>query len=1100
MMFSIAWLADPTKVHDRRLPARSDHRWFANLAQARRGQSSFVHDLSGQWDFRFFRSFSFLPEGAALPRLADEPGWESILVPGHLQTQGYDRNRYTNTQYPWDGWEALETGDVPQLHNPVGVYRKIFTAPPKQASASRMRLHFAGAEAALAVWLNGQWVGYSTDSFTPAEFDVTALLQPGENTLLVAVFMWHAGSWLEDQDFFRFSGLHRPVYLLEVPENHVEHLQTTVSLSSDFATASVSVRVSGVEPQYVQAYLEDAAKVRYPLQFAESQQAFTTVVDHPHLWSAEDPYLYDLVLEVAAQSGGISEVVYEKVGLRSFEIRDGLMLLNGKRLVFKGVNRHEFGPTGRAVSPQLTTRDLLALKALGVNAVRTSHYPNSSHFYAECDRLGLYVIDEMNLESHGEWDRLRFENLPVEQAVPGDNPLWLPTLLDRAESMLKRDRNHPSVLLWSCGNESFGGTDLLQVANYFRSADSRPVHYEGTFWDPRYPETTDVFSSMYVPAAEIATYLSSHRDKPYIVCEYAHAMGNSFGAVDKYLDLAERDPLFHGGFIWDFADQAVLATNAAGQEYWAYGGDSGEAPHDGEFCGNGIFFADHSPTPKAQEVKALYAPFQLAVSATHVKVSNQLLFTASQAYLCQVTLAKNGLPLATTCLETRVLPGETVEYELPAAVRLPLEVGLLPSGAFLEPTSLLEAPDPAAEYTLTVSMLDPLPREWAAVGAEVAFGQSTFRYRPAGEGYELWQVPPAGSATALEWVRNSAQLPIEFPTATETQAPAAGGSRSPATWGNQSPATEVSAVAPASGALRVVEGIHNIGVHGPQFSMLFSKIYGGPVSYRFGEVGRGPDSGRQLLAVPPRPCFWHAPTSNEKGWNSAFHDGQWLLASRYATAVAGENPLVSYNATSAVLRYRYDLPTSPPSQAEVFYRVDVSGRVEVTTEVHPGAGLADLPEFSVLLAAPADLQYLRWYGDGPEECYVDRRVGARLGIYDSTVAAQQTPYLRPQEAGNHTSVRWAEVVDATGAGLRFDAGENPFGMEFSALPFSPFEVENARHQYELPPVAYTWLRPALMRRGVGGDNSWGARTHPEYCLPAGVPLRFTFAFQGVLSK
>ncbi|MDO5061004.1 MAG: glycoside hydrolase family 2 TIM barrel-domain containing protein [Actinomycetaceae bacterium] len=1066
MSFTLQWLSQPTKIHDQRLPAHSDHRWFANWEECQQQASSFEHDLNGTWDFRYYPSPAFLPEDVPLASLAEESTWESIVVPGHLQLQGYDRNRYTNTQYPWDGWEELQPGQAPALHNPVGVYRRTFECPQQVHADSQMRLRFEGAESALAVWLNGEWVGYSTDSFTPAEFAVTDLLVPGTNTLLAVVFMWHAGSWLEDQDFFRFCGLHRPVSLIEVPQKHVEHLKTEVVLAPDFSFADVFVDLTVADPAGVSARLEDHLGNSFALEYQPETQRFYCQVAAPRLWSAEDPYLYQLLVSVFHADGTLSEVICEKVGMRRFEIAAGLMLLNGRRLVFKGVNRHEFGPAGRVVPKALTTQDLLALKAIGVNAVRTSHYPNSSHFYAECDRLGLYVIDEMNLESHGEWDRLRLENLPLEQAVPGDNPIWLPTLLDRAESMLKRDLNHPCILLWSCGNESYGGSNLLKVADYFRNADSRPVHYEGTFWDPRYPETTDVFSSMYVPAAEIEAYLATHRDKPYIVCEYAHAMGNSFGAVDKYLDLAQRDPLFHGGFIWDFADQAVLAKNAAQETYWAYGGDSGEAPHDGEFCGNGIFFADHSPTPKVQEVKALYAPFRISVTQDSVQITNDMLFTASSNYLCGVTLAKNGIKIASAQLVTDILPGETAHYALPTEVAIPV----------------FEVEEPAAEYTLTVSIADSVAHEWAEAGTEVAFGQATFRYLPTVAGkVELTKVTVPGSSEALELIKASAtDAPSDFLQLKAVRGPLDAGT---------------------AGALRVVEGVHNIGVHGPQFSMLFSKIYGGPVSYRFGDVGRGPDSGRQLLAVPPRPCFWHAQTSNEKGWNSTAVDGQWLLASRYATvASATENPLVSYDAHQATIRYRYELPTSPVSQAEVVYQVTSSGRVEVTLEVTPGTGLTDMPEFGMLLAAPADLQRLHWYGDGPDECYVDRRNGARLGIFTDSVQRQHTAYLRPQESGNRTGVRWVEVLDEDGSGLRFDSCASLFGMEFSAQPWSPFEVENARHDFELPQSTYTWLRPALMRRGVGGDNSWGARTHPEYCLPAGVPLRFTFAFQGVLSK
>ncbi|EEH64565.1 Beta galactosidase small chain [Gleimia coleocanis DSM 15436] len=1048
MTFTLDWLREPTRIFDNRLEAHSDHRWFVSEAESHTKVSSFDHDLSGTWDFRYYPTFTALPHPEDLSQLATLTEWEQIPVPGHLQMHGYDRNRYVNTQYPWDGWENLEVGDLPSLHNPVGVYRRRFTRPEQVATDSRFRLVFEGAESAVAVWLNGKWVGYATDGFTPSAFDVTDLLVDGQNTLLAVVFMWHSGSWLEDQDFFRFAGLHRPVWLLEVPATHVEHLTIRADLNDDFTHATVRVRVEGVAAESITAVLR-SSDTDLELSFNTDEKVFEGALDNPRLWSAEDPFLYDLTLTVRNVNGEITEVIPQKLGVRRFEIKDSLLLINGQRLVFKGVNRHEFGPNGRVVSDDMTTRDLLALKNIGCNAVRTSHYPNSSHLYAECDRLGLYVIDEMNLESHGVWDKLRFYGLPDTEAVPGDFPQWLPTLLDRAKSMLRRDLNHPSIIMWSCGNESYGGTNLLEVSNYFRSADDRPVHYEGTYWDPRYTDTTDVLTSMYVPAAEIEDYLRENREKPYIVCEYAHAMGNSFGAVDKYLDLARREPLFHGGFIWDFADQAVLLTDPQGKPYWGYGGDSGEAPHDAEFCGNGIFYADHSESTKIPEVRAVYAPFHFVVSDTAVEISSDLLFTASDQFVFRVTLSADGVEVASATFDTAVPALGKETYPLPESVQIP---------AF--------APESVeVEYTLTVSALTIRATEWAPAGHEVAFGQSSFRYLSE----VLTLVPKPGSAPARQLIVDSASAER----------------------------TKLSTAPIQVTGLRVVDGIHNIGIHGERFSILFSKIYGGPISYRFGEVGRGPDDGRQLLAVPPRPCFWHAQTSNERGWQSTFVDGQWLLASRYARTLPDAMPTLTYSDNAAVVTYVYELPTVPVSQAEVAYAVSATGRIEVTVEVTPGDGLTDMPEFGVLLAAPKELQQMHWYGEGPVECYVDRRLGTRLGIHDALVADQQVPYLRPQESGNRTGVRWVEVVDESGSGLRFDCAGSLFGMEFAAQPYSPYEVENARHSFELPPVSYTWLRPALMRRGVGGDNSWGARTHPEFCLPVGVPLRFTFAFQGI---
>ncbi|MGO4956897.1 glycoside hydrolase family 2 TIM barrel-domain containing protein [Luteococcus sp. Sow4_B9] len=727
-------------------------------------------------------------------------------------------------------------------------------------------------------------------------------------------------------------------------------------------------------------------------------------LDDPRLWSPEDPYLYPLVIEVLDGAGELTEVIRQEVGIRRFALEDGVFKLNGKRVVFNGVNRHEFGPNGRVVSREETEADLVLLKQNNVNAVRTSHYPNNSWFYELCDRYGLMVIDEMNLETHGLWDEIIHGDRTVERAVPGDDPTWLPVLIDRADNMLQRDKNHPSIVMWSCGNESFGGSNLLAVANRFRALDSRPVHYEGVHWDPRLPQTTDVTSQMYTPAATVEEHLKAHRDKPFILCEYAHAMGNSFGAVEKYVELAHRDELFQGGFIWDFADQAIAQTADDGTRWWAYGGDCGERPHDGDFCGNGLLFADHTPTPKLAEAKYLYQPLALAVDQTGFEVHNRHLTTPSSAYDCVVTLGREGMEIHQETVSTDVAAGERGRVELPFA--LPTEPG---------------------EYSVDVSFRLREKTSWAQAGHEVASEQGVFT---------VGEVPAPTPAPAPELVR----------------------------------------------------GIHNYGVNGPGFELLFSRIHGGLVSYR--------RDGRELLQQVPKPNFWHAPTSNERGWNMGALDGQWLLASLYAHLAEGDrDPQVEQLENTVRVSYRYTLPTAPVSHCTVVYEVDGSGRVEVTCTATPGEGLADMPEFGMQLVLPARFGRLAWYGEGPHECYVDRRGSARLGRWEAQVANQLTPYLKPQESGNHTGVRWAEVTDDAGHGLRIECVGD--GMDFSALPWTPQEIEAAAHPHELPPVTKTVLRPALMRRGVGGDDSWGSRTHPEFCLPSGQELVFRFAFTGI---
>ncbi|MCA0295082.1 MAG: DUF4981 domain-containing protein [Actinobacteria bacterium] len=999
-------IADPTWVQENRLAAHSDHRWFADAAEAATGESSFEQCLNGVWKFRYATSPGEAPVGFGEVDL-DTTGWDDIVVPGHLQFQGYGRPQYTNVQYPWDGTEPVVPGLVPTRFNPVGSYVRTFTLARPLAAGERLSVTFHGAESAISVWLNGTWIGYATDSFTPSEFDLTDALVEGENTLAAQVFRFSAGSWIEDQDFYRFSGLFRDVVLYRRPAVHAEDLRIVTEVSADLAEAVVSLQVALAGRGRVRATLAGVGEL------ADAGDGTLSVrLAEPRLWSPEDPHRYTLAIEVLDEAGALVEFIPQQVGVRRFGIEDGLLKLNGQRVVFNGVNRHEFGLQGRVITREQTEADVKLIKAANMNAVRTSHYPNNTFFYDLCDEYGLLVIDEMNLESHGSWDDQRRGRASIEDIVPGDLPEWRAMLIDRAASVLERDKNHPSVVMWSCGNESFGGTNILAAGDWFRAHDTtRPVHYEGVAWDGRYPQTTDVASQMYTPAAEVEAYLATHRDKPFILCEFGHAMGNSFGAVDKYLDLAYREPLFQGGFIWDFADQAVALVDRYGTPFFGYGGDCDDRPADYEFSANGIFFADRTPTPKLVEARYLYQPFRIVIGSDAVEVQNRLLFTRSAAYECRVRLSREGSVLAEAVLETDVAPGASVAYPLPFAV-----------------------PGAPGEYAVDVSVVLRAATPWAPAGYEVAWEQSVVTV----------------------------------------------------------PASVGSGVASA-GMPEVIEAIHNVGVRGEKFRALFSRLHGGLVSYRY---GGGPDGGRELLRAIPQPNFWHAPTSNERGWGAPFADGQWLLASRYAR-VRFEDPTVREEDGAVVVSYRYTLPTVPAGECDVDYRVDAEGRIGVTMTVRPGVGLGDMPEFGMLFTADADLGHLRWYGDGPQESYVDRRRATRVGVYDSEVRNELTPYVRPQEAGSHTGVRWAEVTDADGAGLRFECAE---GMEFSALPWTPFEIENARHPNELPPIHRTVLRPALMRRGVGGDDSWGAQTHPEYRLPTDQELTFRFGFQGLAQR
>ena len=607
MSFDFSKLSDPRYFAENRLLAHSDHRFYRDETELARGISSFERTLDGVWQFAYARNIDAIPQDFTAADY-DCQDWETIHVPAHIQMEGHGVPHYTNTTYPWDGHESIVPGEIPRRENPVGCYVRYFAVPE---GWDNVFISFAGVDAALALYLNGHFVGYSEDSCTPSDFDLTPYLVSGENKLAAMVFRYASASWLEDQDFWRFSGIYRDVTLYTKPQHHIE----------DVAVRAVPMERDGYTDGQLDVHLTfgDAAEKNVEILLCDedgdciwgdeaSISAKThTISGEPfcvHLWSAEYPFLYHLLIRVRDAAGTLQEVVRIRVGFRAFCLRDGLMQINGKRIVFKGVNRHEFDcDHGRAMDPALFEQDLIALKRANVNAIRTSHYPNSSRLYELADIYGFYVIDETNLETHGSWMR----NGACEKdanSLPGDHAEWLPAVLDRAQSMYERDKNHPCILIWSCGNESCGGRNIYEMSEFFRRADpTRLVHYEGIFWDRSYPMSSDMESQMYTKAADIEAFLKEHRDKPFIACEYTHAMGNSCGGMHKYTELTEREPLYQGGFIWDFGDQAIRRRGRYGEDVFLYGGDFGDRPSDYNFSGNGIFFADRRATAKLQEVK-----------------------------------------------------------------------------------------------------------------------------------------------------------------------------------------------------------------------------------------------------------------------------------------------------------------------------------------------------------------------------------------------------------------------------------------------------------------------------------------------------------------
>ena len=1058
--FDYSLVKDPQYFCDNRMEAHSDHVYYKDKkemqAALQEGEgTSFRYCLNGLWKFHYARNYANVIPGFEKEEYCCYD-WEDIHVPAHIQMEGYDAPQYANVQYPWEGHEEIHPGEIPERFNPVASYVKYFTVPAHM-KGKRLFISFQGAESGLALWLNGTFIGYSEDSFTPSEFELTDYVKEGQNKLAAQVFKWTSSSWCEDQDFFRFSGIYRDVYLYTVPDTHAYDLQIRAIPEENLESADMEIKVKTWGKGSITFKLEkdgecilkdrkllleentdkiiaadernagankdtneDATEtpgISHTLKTNSSKTAESSYlwkVSNPEFWSAEDPQLYDLTIELYDEAGNLQEVIPQKVGFRRFEMKDGIMTLNGKRIVFKGVNRHEFSSvSGRHVSEEELRKDLRIMKQNNINAIRTCHYPDTSLIYQLCDEYGIYMIDETNLESHGSWDVAEFTK-DYTHIVPHNKPEWLDMMLDRANSMYQRDKNHPAILIWSCGNESFGGKDIYEMSQLFRKNDpTRLVHYEGLFHDRSYNDTSDMESQMYPSVESIKEFLAKDDSKPFICCEYTHAMGNSCGAMHKYTDLTDTEPKYQGGFIWDYIDQSIYKKDRYGKEFQAYGGDFGERPTDYNFSGNGIAYGgNRDASPKMQEVKFNYQNISAEVSADSVKVINKNLFVNTDIFDCKVTVAKDGKVIRKASLATAVAPLSEETYALP-----------------------LTKEEKAGEYAVTVSFHLKEDKVWAKAGHEVAFGQYVYKV----------EVPKKACPEGVE----------------------------------------------------VICSTHNIGVRGAHFEVLFSVLNGGLTSYKY--------AGKEMIEAIPKPNFWRAPTDNDCGNLMGMRYGQWKLASMYLSHKdfrkgpygPGNMPKVETTEKTVKVSYTYLMPTTPLSECKLSYEVFGDGRVKTTLTYDPVKELGDMPEFGVIFKFNADYDRVEWYGLGETETYSDRKKGAKLGIYANKVVDNMARYMVPQECGAKEEVRWAKVTDRKGRGMLFEMDENNGPMMFSALPYTPHEMENAMHPYELPEVHYTVVRVAKDQMGVGGDDSWGARTHEEYLLKTDKKMEFSFVFKGL---
>ena len=633
MNADMKWLDNPEVFKVNQLEAHSDHCYYLDYSDMKKEKNPLLQSLNGQWEFAYSKNVMERPVDF-YKETFDASGFDKIMVPGHIELAGYDKIRYINTMYPWEGKEyhrgaysmqatGAEEGMFSEAqYNPVGSYIKYFDLD-KNMCGKRIHICFEGVEEAMYLWLNGQFIGYAEDSFTPSEFDLTPYVKEKGNVLAVQVHKMSTAAFLEDQDFFRFFGIFRNVTLKAIPDVHLEDVWFKPVLNQDNESGSVSVsmKVSATDSQNVTAGFilkdrEENILVEKSLQLNKENNHLegTICVDleSVKLWDNHNPYLYHAYVELKAEDGSLAEVIPYDIGFRRIEIIDKVVYLNGKRLVITGVNRHEWNArTGRCIGIEDMKADISCMLRNNINSVRTCHYPDQIPWYYMCDDAGIYVMAETNLESHGSFQKLG----AIEPScnVPGSIPQWRDAVLERAKNNFETFKNHTSILFWSLGNESYAGDDIEAMNVYFaEKQDGRLVHYESSYYNRAYEDTISDFETrMYAKPEDVEEYLNNSPKKPYILCEFMHDMGNSMGGLGSYMKLIDKYDMYHGGFIWDFIDQAIMVKDpVTGKDVLRYGGDFDDKPADYEFSANGIVFADRKEKPAMQEVRYYYGLYR----------------------------------------------------------------------------------------------------------------------------------------------------------------------------------------------------------------------------------------------------------------------------------------------------------------------------------------------------------------------------------------------------------------------------------------------------------------------------------------------------------
>jgi beta-galactosidase len=1100
---------NPQIVGLNREPAHASLMLFPDEISALGGDracSPFFRLLNGDWKFHWSPNPAGMPENF-YQETFDDRNWGTLPVPSNQEIHGFGLPRYFASSYAFktDGYPQ-----VPEEDNPVGSYRTTFNLPPEWEQ-SQVFITFEGVDSAFYLWVNGKIAGYSTDSRLPAEFNLTPYLHPGQNLLAVRVHRWSCGSYLEDQDMWFLSGIFRDVYLYAAPPVHIRDICVHTDLDADYVNAFLSLivnlknygrnkngeyRVDAILYAPDQSPVPDwspSIKAR-PRAGVEVELEMGGMVLQPLLWSAEHPHLYTLLLKLSDEQGRLLEVEGCRVGFRQVEIIDGKILVNGAPVLFQGVNRHEHeAQTGHAIGAASMVEDILLMKRANINAVRTCHYPDQPVWYDLCDQYGLYLIDEANIESHGLWDK------------PTNDPDFKNAFLERGARMVERDKNHPSVIIWSMGNESGYGPNHAALADWIHRNDpTRPVHYESARGEPY----LDIVSCMYPKLDELVALATTPGEtRPLIMCEYGHAMGNSPGNLKEYWEIIEAYPRIRGGFIWDWVDQGIRRVSEKGEVWYAYGGDFGDQPSDGSFCINGLVFPDRTPHPALQEYKKIIQPVRVeAVDLLHGRVAINNRYFHSD------------------------LSGLDGNWELRADERV-IESGSLPRlatppGGREEITLSYHKPvlEAGVEYWLFVRFSLAENTLWAAKGHEVAWEQMALPYiAPAGAAVQVAAMPALkvaesgpgivvegntfrlefdktlGAITSLQYqgeelVKKGPRLNF-WRAPTENDANIFRDERAALRWRE-------------AGLDQLVERVGKIAGDQPEPGVVRIAV-DTVIQVKAGVVMKPVQSDPELMLRLEQGLLMLL--SEEmlpglcKGLGINFSDlaGEDMpekIKALFQQIVQGDRLFdLMVEVKKQFEAFNMSVPDIldqaiaagpsglklrqvPQARFECQYRYTLYGSGDLWIDVHirPNEGLPFLPRIGLQMQLPASLEQLAWYGRGPQEAYADRQEGAQVSVFRGTVSEQYVPYIVPEENGNKTEVRWAAFTGAGGRGLL--AAGRPW-LNFSAHHFTTEELTLARHTYELTPHPEITLNLDYAQSGLGSASCGPGRLE-KYQLKA----------------